>query len=236
MIGVMDSGLGGLLLLEGIHKSHPDTDVLFYGDIEHMPYGDKSDEELKAIFGEIVLFFRKRHCTDLIVACNTMCSAIDFTKDYGLRVHDIITKTVAQVDVPNDKKILVLSTTYTKMRGRYRDELEKRGYDVLSVSLPKLALMIEKGEERNVVIKMLFEELDGIEKDQIGAIILGCTHYPVYKDFFKEYYDVPIFDSRDLTFSIEDKKEEGAIILHTPKTKITENLMKHCVKASYRYD
>ena len=46
MIGVMDSGLGGLLLLESIHKSHPDTDVLFYGDIEHMPYGDKSDEEL----------------------------------------------------------------------------------------------------------------------------------------------------------------------------------------------
>ena len=236
MIGVMDSGLGGLLLLESIHKSHQDTDVLFYGDIEHMPYGDKSDEELKAIFEEIVLFFRKRHCTDLIVACNTMCSAIDFTKDYGLRVHDIITKTVSQVDVPNDKKILVLSTTYTKMRGRYRDELEKKGYDVLSVSLPKLALMIEKGEERNVVIKMLLKELEDIDKDQIGAIVLGCTHYPVYKDFFKEYYDVPVFDSRDLTFSIEDKKEEGAIILHTPKTKITENLMKHCVKASYRYD
>ena len=236
MIGVMDSGLGGLLLLESIHKSHPDTDVLFYGDIEHMPYGDKSDEELKAIFEKIVLFFRKRHCTDLIVACNTMCSAIDFTKDYGLIVHDIITKTVSQVDVPNDKKILVLSTTYTKMRGRYRDELKKRGYDVLSVSLPKLALMIEKGEERNVVIKMLLKELEDIDKDQIGAIVLGCTHYPVYKDFFKEYYDVPVFDSRDLTFSIEDKKEEGAIILHAPKTKITENLMKHCVKASYRYD
>ena len=70
-IGVFDSGIGGLTVLEEVIRLLPGYDYIFYGDSANNPYGEKSDERLMEITSDIVEWFRQRDCRLIIIACNT---------------------------------------------------------------------------------------------------------------------------------------------------------------------
>ncbi len=235
MIGICDSGVGGLTLLKDLHKRYPHTDIIYYGDEANMPYGDRSKEELKAIFAGIKAYFKARGCQDIVVACNTLCSAIDFNDD-EIVIHDIIGKTIARLNVPKDKKVLVFATPFTIKSGRYQKGLEKRGYQSIGVALKSLAKDIEEGLPKQVVKAKLYQVFEMTDAKDIGAIILGCTHYPIYKDLFYEYYNVPVFDSLGLDFGIEDSDEKGEISLHMERSDKLERFLKRYIGVDYRYE
>ncbi len=237
MIGICDSGIGGLLLVEGIHRRYPDTDILYYGDQSHMPYGPKSCAEIQGYFDDILAFYKDRGITDLIVACNTLCSCMGESFGHGFKIHEIITKTVDQVDVPKDAGILVFGTPMTIRTGRYQDLLHSRGYDkVTAIAFDDLAYDIEHFTPRPIVEKKLRIALEGLEGLDVGAVILACTHYPVYRDFFSDHFKAKVYDSCDLDFDLCPKKEEGKVLLHLKKSDELETFLRRYGRMEYRYD
>lgn len=213
MIGVYDSGLGGLLELNKIKIDNPGTDILYLGDQDHAPYGNKSKELLSKIFEDNLNFFRYHNIDKVILACNTLCSTIDFAHYPDFYFFDLIKATVKQIDLPLKSKILVFATANTIRNGRYKKELDLRGYkDVKGVALNKLAEMIEGFASDEEIADYLLPIFKNIAYKP-DAIILGCTHYPVVKEIFSSYYKVPLFDSTKLDFRIENSQEAGKIFI-----------------------
>lgn len=225
MIGVCDSGLGGLTLLKGLHERYPHTDILYYGDTKNMPYGSKTKSELIDIFDHIKSYFVKRNCSDIIVACNTLCSAIKL-EDEKIKIHDIIEKTVERISRSNVKKVIVFATPFTIKSARYQSLLESKGIKTLAVPLPSLAKDIEDGLDRALIRDKIFKVFEKLDNKGVEAIVLGCTHYPIYKDIFNEYYNVPIFDSLNLDFGIKSASEDGIIEIHMEKSLKLDEMMK----------
>lgn len=237
MIGVCDSGVGGLLLLEGIHKRYPHTDILYYGDQKHMPYGSKTRAEIKGYFDDILAFYQKRGVTDLIVACNTLCVCLEEPLAPGCKIHEVIAKTVARVDSPKEKRVVVLGTPVTIQSRKYEDLLKRRGYDqVTAIALEDLAYDIESFAPRVLVEEKLRKALAGYDTTDVGAVILACTHYPVYCDFFSEYFQAKVYDSRDLDFDLCPQKEAGRVLLHLEKSAGLDNFIERYGRIEYQYD
>ena len=213
MIGVYDSGLGGLLEINKVIKDNPGADILYLGDQKNAPYGTKTKEELLTIFEKNLEVFKKHNVKDLVLACNTLCSNVDFSRDYGINLHDIITKTIANLECAKDAKVLVFATELTIKAGRYARELEAAGFkNYRCASLANLASMLESYESEAELREYLYGEFAKIDF-QPDAIILGCTHFPIVKDIFEDYYHVKAYDSTMIDLSISDEVEEGKVYL-----------------------
>lgn len=215
MIGVYDSGLGGILEIKKIMADNPGCDLLFLGDQKNVPYGNKTKTALRQIFTKNLQLFKQYRVQDLILVCNTLCSVVDRQKDYGLRLHDIITKTVAQVNCAKEAKILLFATPLTIALKRYQQELKARGYlNVKAVALPDLAADLEHflpQEEIKAKLTAIFKTIDY----QPDYLILGCTHFPIVEEIFTEYYRVPCYNSKELDYRVmtAPKGEKGIVHL-----------------------
>ena len=218
MIGVYDSGLGGLLQINKVIKDNPEADILYLGDQKNAPYGTKTKAELLNIFEKNVEIFKNHGVKDLILACNTLCSNVDFSHDYGIKLHDIITSTIGMMDIKKDAKVLVFATKLTIKTKRYAKELELAGFnDYRCESLEKLAGMLENYASKEELRAYLFDEFAKIDY-QPDAIILGCTHFPIVREIFEEYYHARIFDSTMIDMHIDDRKGEGKVYLLMEKS------------------
>ncbi len=237
MIGICDSGIGGLLLVEGIHKRYPNTDILYYGDKSHMPYGSKTSTEIKGYFDDILAFYKKRGVSDLIVACNTLCACLEESKDYDIKIHEIIGKTVEQIDIAKEKHIAVFATPLTIKSGRYQDELRQRGFDkVIAIALEDLAYDVESFAPKALVEKKLREICESLKDLDVDAVILACTHYPVYRDFFSDFFKVKVYDSCNLDFDLCAKKESGKLLVHLEKSAELDSFLEKYGRVEYQYD
>ena len=210
MIGVYDSGLGGVLELNKILKDNPKSDVVYLGDQKNAPYGNKDSAELLKIFNYNLQRFKNLGVKELILACNTLCSTIDFSRDYGLKIYDLIANTCARVDLKYEN-ILVFATRQTIKKGRYHKILEERGFHTQDVSLDELAGMLEEFQDTAVIKDYLYQIFRNITFKP-DALVLGCTHYPIVSELFKEYFACPIYDSQDIDFNLAlDDEECGKI-------------------------
>ena len=236
MIGVYDSGLGGMLLLPELIKKFPDEKFLYLGDRERAPYGSKSKIELEAIIQENFNFFKEQGITDLVIACNTLCSVIDFNQDYGFKVHDIIHKTALQLDPSKDQKVLVFATPLTIKLGRYEKELSERGCKTtIYHPLHNLAKMIEDFESHDEIESYLKEEFAKLPQD-VDAIILGCTHFPIVKDIFAKYYPhAHIYDSNQLSFDLTLHHEGPKVLVAAKHDHDLDKFIDDYVQINYSY-
>lgn len=232
MIGTFDSGLGGTLLLKSI-SDQTNADILYVGDRKNHPYGSKSDEEIIALFTEQMHLFQKRGVKEVVIACNTLCSTIDFNAYPGMKLYDIIQKTADQVNLEKDASILVVATPKTVEKGRYSQCLKARGYEnVQEVGLDKLAVYVEQFEDEKVVYDYLKEELKGYKPD---LIILACTHYPVYKHLFKDLFNCKVIDSTQLIFNFDEQNGSKKIMIDMEQNPQIDRFLKHYVNKEYCY-
>ncbi len=210
MIGVYDSGLGGILELNKIRQDNPYSTIIYLGDQENAPYGNKEQAELLRIFDANLAKFQKLKIDNLILACNTLCSVVDLKKDHGLKIYDLIENTCLSVD-PCMKKVLVFGTKQTVKIGRYQRILEKRGHIVQAVSLDDLAYMLENFIDPKIIQNYL-DKIFQMITFEADAIVLACTHYPIVNELFEQYFHVPIYDSRHLNFNLALNDKECAKI------------------------
>jgi glutamate racemase len=186
-LGVFDSGLGGLLMTRAIRDALPDIDILYFGDTLHLPYGNRSDE---AIYGYTVRAMDAmfaQGCQLIVIACNTVSAVAlrrlqqEYLPDRwaGRNIIGIVVPTLEAALGSGHKRLGLIATHAIVRSCIYEQELRKID-DTISlqaVATPLLVPLIENGGEPWVK-DVLAHYLAAFDKDDLDALILGCTHYP----------------------------------------------------------
>lgn len=199
MIGVFDSGIGGLSILEELRKELPNEDFYYYGDSLNNPYGEKSDEELFKITSSVVDYLINKGCRVIVIACNTATTrCIDGLRD---KYRDIIfIGTVPAIKVACDnnfKNTLVMATPATIESERTHELIrdnKKSDQNIYLVSCFGLAKSIEDND-KDKIVEILKEDFKDYKDKNIDCIVLGCTHYPfIKKEILEEMPGVSLID------------------------------------------
>lgn len=204
MIGIFDSGYGGLTILNHIRHHLPQYDYLYLGDNARAPYGTRSFDVIYEYTLQAVNYLHQQGCNLIILACNTASAKAlrtiqqrDINPD-ELRVLGVIRPTVEVVPQrTHTKHIGVLATPGTVASESYVIELLKQDptLTITQQACPMWVPLIESGEHlgdgANYFVEKYLTEL--LTRDPlIDTIILGCTHYPLLQpkiEAFLEKYE-----------------------------------------------
>lgn len=192
-IGVFDSGLGGLSVLQELKKVIPDEDYIFYGDSKNAPYGVRSDEEVYELSLHVFDELMKRGSKAVVVACNTATSvAVRKLRAERPDVPIIGMEPAVKPAVEENPggRVVVMATPVTLRRekfiqlvGRFVDQAE-----IIPLSSPEIVRYVENGilngEGLRGYIHGLFDSLG--EERIPDAVVLGCTHFPFVSDLIRE--------------------------------------------------
>lgn len=218
IVGVFDSGIGGLSVLSELEKILPNEDFYYYGDSLNNPYGEKRDEELFRITSGVVDYLVNKGCRLIVIACNTATTRC--MKYLREKYKDIIfVGTVPAIKVACDrdfKNTLVMATPATIESERtmelIRDNIRK-DQNIYLVACPGLANAIEDNVQEKIkeILKDTFREY---KDKEIDSIVLGCTHYPFIKeDILKEMPGVILLDgSRGVAMEVKRQLENNGLL------------------------
>lgn len=206
-IGIFDSGIGGLTVAKAIHERLPNEKIIYFGDTAHLPYGDKSADAIRYYCLKISKFLLEQECKMIVIACNTASSAaydllLDFFEGKTLFVN-VVDPLVKAVTNENFQNIGVIATKATIHSGTYRNKIKNidQKIKVNQLATPLLAPMIEEGFYKGNITKSVIENyLTHPDLQNIEALLLACTHYPLIKQEIDDFYKgkIKIFDSTDV--------------------------------------
>lgn len=203
-IGIFDSGIGGLTVAKAIQNTLPNERILYFGDTQHLPYGEKSIEAIQQFSKRITAFLVDKGCKLIIIACNTASSvAYDVVKQTanGIPVINVIDPVVKYVATHcQGCHIGVIGTKGTTNSKAYPKKLHllNAKAEVTSMATPLLAPMIEEGFFNDQLSQTVIDSyLSNSDLKDIDKLILACTHYPLIQEAIQEYYKgkVEIIDS-----------------------------------------
>jgi glutamate racemase len=198
LIGVFDSGLGGLSVFQHFLKDLPNYNYLYLGDNARLPYGEKSPDTIYQYTKEAVDYLFSAGCNLIIIACNTASAQAlrrlqqEYLPKYypDRRILGVIRPLVeAAVQRSNLKKVGVIGTKATINSRAYSLEIKKLNptIQVIEQAAPLLVPLIEEGWAKKSVTRMILKKyLQPLKARQIQALILGCTHYPFLLTAIKE--------------------------------------------------
>lgn len=242
MIGVFDSGIGGLTILDAVRKKLPDTRFLYFGDHQNAPYGTKTPEKIHELTRDAVRYCFDQGCELVILACNT-ASAV--------ALHDLQVEWLPKIDARGRKRVLgvfvpiieamtkrdwgdnappthtglrdvlLFATPATVQSGAFARELKFRARDVVveGVACAGLVEAIENGDQ-----KRMQELVDGFVREGLQALptpqtaALACTHYPIALSEFRQSLplDTVIFSQPEIVAqSLADYLERHAHFKNT---------------------
>lgn len=192
-IGFFDSGIGGLTVLAEALQRLPDKDFLYMADTLHVPYGTKSKDDVKAYIFETVETMMHEGMDALVVACNTATSIAitELRERYSLPIVGMepAVKPAVEMNRATGKRVLVFATPLTLQMPKYYaliSRVDDRGI-VDSLPLPELVHYCEALQfDKQTMHEYFREKLSGYNLNDYGIIVLGCTHYPFYKDILRE--------------------------------------------------
>lgn len=202
-IGVFDSGIGGLTIAHGLVERMPRESIIYFGDTQHLPYGDKSAATVRRYSLEISRFLIENNCKAIVIACNT-ASALAYEEVKlqfpDVKVYNVIDPVVDIVASLGLKNVGVIGTRSTIGSGIYAKKINKAAplVNVHSLATPLLVPMVEEGyHNQNISEEIIASYLEIPALDNIDELILGCTHFPLIKDEINEYYNgkVVLIDS-----------------------------------------
>ncbi len=190
MIGIFDSGVGGLAVLQAIRKRASKADIVYFGDTANAPYGPKSKSEIADLIGMTLRYLHAAGCTQIVSACNSASVSVHAVPIDLLRLHvfdviEMVEPTVAAL-APRKKKIAVLGTEATIRSGIYQDAFQKGGTQIVPIAVPALAGLIESGASQGEIKAAVREAVESALKNSAEIISLSCTHYPFVADVFAE--------------------------------------------------
>ena len=126
-IGFFDSGVGGLTVLNKVKKIMPNESFIFYGDTLHVPYGEKTKEQLLEYSTNILKFFEQKGCKAVVMACNTTSSVIynDIKDKYNFKLYPVVQSVVEIFSQLAIKRLGVFATRATIESNAYANEIHK---------------------------------------------------------------------------------------------------------------
>ena len=204
-IGIFDSGIGGLSVALEIAQYLPNEHILYYADTAHVPYGPRTDQNIRELTAHAVEWLYRQGCKVAVVACNT---ASAFSLDY-LRAHygddfpiiGLVPALKPAVLQSKSKVVSVLATPAT-FRGQLIKDVvhrfaEPSGVQVLAITCLDLVPFVEAGEQSSAAcIERLQEILQPVVEQGADYLVLGCTHYPFLKPTIQQLYtELTLIDS-----------------------------------------
>ncbi|MBI4032870.1 glutamate racemase [Candidatus Berkelbacteria bacterium] len=197
MIGVFDSGVGGLAVALLLRQALPDVDLIYLADAQFAPYGQKSQTQIIERMRQVAQWFHGRGVRLLVMACNTATvNAIDEVRlafpDMAFVGIEPAVKPAAQVC----ERIIVLGTNSTVHNERYRQLVDRyaAGKQLWHVGAPELVRQVESGE---------LDDLSNLNRlnpslTDVDGLVIGCTHFSFLVPTIRQHWpQLQIFDGAD---------------------------------------
>jgi len=221
VLGIFDSGLGGLTVVKEVQQIMPYESVVYLGDTARVPYGTKSKETVERFASEILTFLSNFNLKMIIAACNTVSSvAID-------RLRSMTDIPITGVIEPGAKSavrstktgnVAVIGTKTTVLSREYIRIIHSLNPDIIvhQKACPLFVPLIEEGwyddELAEIIARRYLEEL---HDKNIDTVVLGCTHYPLMKSTIRRIFgeNTTLIDSAYETAStIRGELEEKSLL------------------------
>jgi glutamate racemase len=206
-IGIFDSGVGGLTVYRALHERLPQERFVYLGDTARVPYGTKSLATVERYAIENSQFLEQHGIKMLVVACNTASAlalpAIRAT--LSVEVMGVIGPGArASVATAAGGRIGVIATEATVQSGAYARAIAQVDPEasVIERACPLFVPLAEEGWQEGAVAETVARDYlsDFLEAD-LGALVLGCTHYPILREVIASVVgrDLPLIDSGEAT-------------------------------------
>jgi glutamate racemase len=191
-IGIFDSGVGGLTVYRALHERLPNERFVYLGDTARVPYGTKSLATVERYAVENSRFLQAHGIKLLVVACNT-ASALALPairRAVTVPVMGVIEPgSRAAVEIAGDERIGVIATEATVQSHAYAHAIASMGstVEVIERACPLFVSLAEEGWANSDVARAVAQDyLSEFKHTSIGALVLGCTHYPILRDVISE--------------------------------------------------
>ncbi|MBC7407901.1 MAG: glutamate racemase [Arcicella sp.] len=214
-IGIFDSGIGGLTVAHAVTTLLPNENIIYFGDTAHLPYGDKSSSAIQAYSIKICNVLLQQKCKVILIACNSAsAAAYELVREYvgsKAKVMNVIDPVIDYLSITySEKTIGLIGTKQTVNSNIYKKKVDNLAKEITlkSLATPLLAPMIEEGFFNNTISESIIQEyLRNIVLDDIEALILGCTHYPLIKTQIEHYYQgkVNVLDTSEIVAKSVEK-------------------------------
>ncbi len=185
MIGVFDSGVGGLTVIREIRRLLPDVDVCFFKDTKNAPYGTKSRDKLIDLVQKDICTLLPTGASPILIACCTASTVHKYLSEELRRISiPIISPAARKAAAVTNGKIGVIATEATVRSEAFSIEINKfnENAEVVEIATQELVSLVEAGavdghiESKNK--KAVMDMLTPLEKHRIDTLVLGCTHFP----------------------------------------------------------
>ncbi len=208
-IGVFDSGLGGLTVVHAIYDRLPGESTIYFGDTARVPYGPKSPDTVRRYSLEILHWLLAQNVKAVVIACNTSTAhALDaLVAESPVPVIGVIEPGArAAVRAAEGRGIGVIGTAGTVASGAYVRAIHALDPDaqVAQRACPLFVPLVEEGLFDHPATEMIGKDyLAPLQHAGVGALVLGCTHYPLLKPLLHRVMgpDVTLIDSAAETAS-----------------------------------
>ncbi len=208
IIGVFDSGAGGLTVLRALVERIPNADYLYFGDTARLPYGSKSAATVAHYAVGAVRYLQDQGAELLVIACNTATAlALDEIKAAAnVAVIGVVEPGAeAAAAATRKKKVVVIGTEATISSHAYRRALEARKVAVREKACPLFVPLVEEGWVEHPVTEQVariyLSEAFSDDAHDADVLVLGCTHYPLIKPLLRRLAPehIAIVDSAEST-------------------------------------
>ncbi|MBI4341725.1 MAG: glutamate racemase [Candidatus Omnitrophica bacterium] len=206
-IGVFDSGIGGLTVVQALIHELPAESIVYFGDTARVPYGTKSKSTIVKFSLENVEFLLRFGVKCIVIACNTASSwALPTLRKYfKVPIIGVIRPgAMAAVRQTRTKRIGVIGTTATIRSGAYEAAIHRidPSAKVISQECPLFVPLVEEGWLTGSICRAIAQAyLEPLTRQRIDTLILGCTHYPLLAPAIQQVLgrDVALVDSAQQT-------------------------------------
>lgn len=188
MIGVLDSGRGGLVAYKELRRLIPRVDITYLADRKNAPYGNKSPSEILRLTECGIRRLGDMGCEIILIACCTASS-----------LHEMLTEELRNISIPiitptarlcrESKSVLVIATEHTVKSGAFSKEIKRFSTaSVREIPMQPLVSLIEWGRDTKNAVEKIIKMCDGYD-----TLILGCTHFShIYDELRARLPDVQI--------------------------------------------
>ncbi|MBB80204.1 MAG: glutamate racemase [Roseibacillus sp.] len=204
-IGVFDSGIGGLTVVNAIQKHLPNEDIVYVGDTARVPYGSRSPGTVTDYATQIATYLEESGVKEILIACNT-ASAVALetvaTKTTLPVSGVIVPGAEAAVELNESGPIGVMATRATITSGAYQHAIQQiqPSVEVISVATPLLVPLIEEDcMDEPFTFEVLQHYVRPSRLGECDSLILGCTHYPLLADQISKVFGKPVADTPTAT-------------------------------------
>ncbi len=192
MIGIFDSGIGGLTAVKAIFQQLPDYEIVYFGDTARTPYGTKSPATIIDYAIQDTEFLLSKGAKIIVIACNTASSvATEALRDRftGIPIFEVVTPAVIKAArITKNYNVGIIGTRATVNSNIYSRKIKEGNPNirVYSNACPLLVPLVEEGWFKRRETRMILKKyLYPLKRKQIDTLVLACTHYPLLKDIIQ---------------------------------------------------